>query len=323
MEPQKYKLAIPPLDTLCSVQVQITKKFESAAKCGPSRQIEFSRLIVAYSKGTVLATPHQSDQLVLTMPRDYYESGQIGAIVSHLGLTIQIAGQVDRETLRTALCVWITYCLTPRFCLVNYNFFFLNNDDHGGSGVYKPQPGTQAEKPGAMLELFVHDGYAELMIKPCILKMTFPAVHKMKRGQTNVCVMPKMTNASVKGIIEPKDFENEPRRMKWKDLRRYWRRVHGFILPEKAEPCVMVEFYRGRPLQYPLSTVLDEKPKARSIDSAEQRDTICNAFVQTLTKSKNSLFSTKPELKRELKTANSGLVVPAFGENQNAKKIRI
>ena len=54
-----------------------------------------------------------------------------------------------------------------------------------------------------------------------------------------------MTNASVKGIIQPQDYENEPRRMKWKDLRRYWRRVHGFILPEKAEPCVMVEFYRG------------------------------------------------------------------------------
>ena len=38
--------------------------------------------------------------------------------------------------------------------------------------------------------------------------------------------------------------------MSWKDLRRYWRRVYGFLLPEKAEPCVLVEFYRGPFLQF-------------------------------------------------------------------------
>ena len=32
--------------------------------------------------------------------------------------------------------------------------------------------------------------------------------------------------------------------MSWEDLRRYWRRVYGFILSEKPQPCVAVTFSR-------------------------------------------------------------------------------
>ena len=52
--------------------------------------------MVAYSKGAVLATPHLGDQLVLTMPVQFYESGRITPIITHLGLAIKMAGQVDR-----------------------------------------------------------------------------------------------------------------------------------------------------------------------------------------------------------------------------------
>ena len=75
----------------------------------------------------------------------------------------------------------------------------------------------------------------------------------------HMCVMPKMTNATVNRVILPDQYEHQQvkyqrqflfypyvkGRMSWKDLRRYWRRVYGFLLPEKAEPCVLVEFYRG------------------------------------------------------------------------------
>ena len=120
--------------------------------------------------------------------------------------------------------------------------------------------------------------------------------------------------------------------MSWKDLRRYWRRVYGFLLPEKAEPCVLVEFYRGpylesrdilnsnlgRALQYPLSTILSEKPRARSIDCMKKADLICSAIIGEITKPKTSLFSAKPALKIEKQKPNK---IAGFGLAQMRNQI--
>ena len=62
--------------------------------------------------------------------------------------------------------------------------------------------------------------------------------------------------------------------MKWSELRRYWRRVYGIILNENAEPCVDVQFGHnwGGTLQYPLSTILHNKPTLRPLPESKAAD---------------------------------------------------
>ena len=84
---------LPDIDSLCSVMVTINNGFDSACKSGPSRQVEYCRLgmegileqtwnfilVIAYSKGKMVATPHMKDQMILIMKRDFYKTGQMAS----------------------------------------------------------------------------------------------------------------------------------------------------------------------------------------------------------------------------------------------------
>ena len=73
--------------------VTINNGFDSACKSGPSRQVEYCRLgmerileqlltfilVIAYSKGKMVATPHMKDQMILIMKRDFYKTGQMAS----------------------------------------------------------------------------------------------------------------------------------------------------------------------------------------------------------------------------------------------------
>ena len=152
--------------------VTINNGFDSACKSGPSRQVEYCRLgmegileheflililVIAYSKGKMVATPHMKDQMILIMKRDFYKTGQMasffkkmrirkgfqlksldGAIYQSGGqagvciilkppLSVEMAGTVDPETLRRCLSLWVMYYLTPKFCIVDRNSFVLTD----------------------------------------------------------------------------------------------------------------------------------------------------------------------------------------------------
>ena len=89
-----------------------------------------------------------------------------------------------------------------------------------------------------------------------------------------------------------------PKKMQWDELRRYWRRVYGYLLSPNPEPCVDIEFYRGKcymmmpdgavesvnifkgaHLQYPLSTILVKKPVATEITDPKYRTEVCDAVI--------------------------------------------
>lgn len=69
-------------------------------------------------------------------------------------------------------------------------------------------------------------------------------------------VLPRLSTAFFRNYYEPEEYEKIPGKMKWSELRRYWRRVYGIILNENPEPCIDVQFGTnwGDTLQYPLST---------------------------------------------------------------------
>ena len=153
--------------------VTINNGFDSACKSGPSRQVEYCRLgmerilehkllslilVIAYSKGKMVATPHMKDQMILIMKRDFYKTGQMASffkkmrirrgfelictrwrslppvrpparvcIILKPPLSVEMAGTVDPETLRRCLSLWVMYYLTPKFCIVDRNSFVLTD----------------------------------------------------------------------------------------------------------------------------------------------------------------------------------------------------
>jgi len=48
-------------------------------------------------------------------------------------------------------------------------------------------------------------------------------------------VLPKLSNAFIRNYYEPDEYESTEGKMKWSQLRRYWRRVYGIILKETPE----------------------------------------------------------------------------------------
>ena len=57
--------------------------------------------------------------------------------------------------------------------------------------------------------------------------------------------MPKTSKARIVEIFSPEEYKKMPKKMQWEELRRYWRRVYGYLLSPNPEPCVDIEFYRG------------------------------------------------------------------------------
>ena len=114
-------------------------------------------LVIAYSKGKMVATPHMKDQMILIMKRDFYKTGQMASffkkmrirkgfellitrwrslplrapawvcIILKSPLSVDMAGTVDPETLRRCLSLWVMYYLTPKFCIVDRNSFVLTD----------------------------------------------------------------------------------------------------------------------------------------------------------------------------------------------------
>ena len=62
----------------------------------------------------------------------------------------------------------------------------------------------------------------------------------------SVYVLPKTSKARIIEIYSPEEYKKMPKKMQWEDLRRYWRRVYGYLLSPNPEPCVDIEFYRGK-----------------------------------------------------------------------------
>ena len=61
----------------------------------------------------------------------------------------------------------------------------------------------------------------------------------------SVYVLPKTSKARIVKIYSPEEYKKMPKKMQWEELRRYWRRVYGYLLSPNPEPCVDIEFYRG------------------------------------------------------------------------------
>ena len=61
----------------------------------------------------------------------------------------------------------------------------------------------------------------------------------------SVYVLPKTSKARIVEIYSPEEYKKMPKKMQWEELRRYWRRVYGYLLSPNPEPCVDIEFYRG------------------------------------------------------------------------------
>ena len=170
-------------------------------------------LVIAYSKGKMVATPHMKDQMILIMKRDFYKTGQMASffkkmrirkgfeliitrwrsgvcIILKLPLSVDMAGTVDPETLRRCLSLWVMYYLTPKFCIVDRNSFVLT--DAGKYPMFRNNLGspsvrltlidpldgvfkarTSFNRPGVYLDLTIQDGLADLTIKPSYIKLNF------------------------------------------------------------------------------------------------------------------------------------------------------
>ena len=82
----------------------------------------------------------------------------------------------------------------------------------------------------------------------------------------SVYVLPKTSKARIVEIYSPEEYKKMPKKMQWEELRRYWRRVYGYLLSPNPEPCVDIEFYRGMKDRAILVQVLSGRSGVPKID---------------------------------------------------------
>ena len=51
----------------------------------------------------------------------------------------------------------------------------------------------------------------------------------------SVYVLPKTSKARIVEIYSPEEYKKMPKKMQWEELRRYWRRVYGYLLSPNPE----------------------------------------------------------------------------------------
>ncbi|CAK1549801.1 unnamed protein product [Leptosia nina] len=196
--------------------------------------------MVIFSHPSILASPDKSDvkkvHIIFSRRGDDFDC--INSLFLKFSLVQEgLIRNVDNDTYKMCFFYTMAAKLAPAWNLLSCSYFVNKRDFLTRIG---PQEGVQCF-------CSVNNDTIMLELKPVKINL-LRSDNKFYPGEC-IRVLPSLNKANIEEFYEslPKmgDFKN------FKDMRRHWKNIHGYRLPEEERPYYAVRFWRGEPLTYP------------------------------------------------------------------------
>ncbi|CAH0603239.1 unnamed protein product [Chrysodeixis includens] len=263
--------------------------------------------MIIFSNSTILACPDKNDlkqvHIIFNKSGDDYD--KINSLFLKFSL-VQDGGiqLVTPEIFRLCFHYTMTARLAPIWSALGDNYLINNRD-------FLTQKGPQE---GVQFEISVNDAYTIIEIKA--VKLNLMVTEKDFFPGEWIRVLPSLNKA-----IVDENYETLPEVAKfksYKDLRRHWKNIHGYRLPEEETSYYTIQFWRGEPLLYPKLCVIRNFPIVTPVPKSLEK-TIISRFLSCLNSKMSSFLGTPLIIKMHTTQFENDATVPnvSFPETQN------
>ncbi|XP_026329149.1 uncharacterized protein C18orf63-like [Hyposmocoma kahamanoa] len=253
--------------------------------------------MIIFSNSSILASPDKNDckqvHIIFNKFGDDYD--KITSLFMKFSLR-QING--IRETTPDVFQMCFTYTMTaklaPLWNILGQSYLIHNRDFLT----------TNFPQDGVLYNVSSNEIATTLELKPIKINI-IRSDDDYVPGEW-VRVLPSLFKATIDDIYDKLPDSGSFKR--YKDLRRHWKNIHGYRLPEEeVSSYCAVQFWRGEPLTYPKLCVLRHFPIITPIPKPAET-IVLTKFVSCL-KSKMSHFLGKPLTIQQVNSTNenSGL----------------
>ncbi|XP_050361888.1 uncharacterized protein C18orf63-like [Nymphalis io] len=258
-------------NNLCYLKAiaNVKDKHDRSAPSNYHWKILKCRMII-FSASSILSCPDKNDvkkiHLIFNRIGDDYD--RLNSLFIKYSLIQD--GEIHQVTSDVySMCFFYTMSakIAPLWNYVGPNYF-INNRDF--LKVLGPQDGIK-------LKLFVNDDYTILQLKPVKIHL-MKSKEKFISGES-ITVLPSLNKAVIeeysKSLPKTGDFKC------YKDIRRHWKNIHGYRLPDEEHSYYTVRFWRGGPLTYPEVCLLRSYPIITTLPKNAE-NIILSKFISTI-----------------------------------------
>ncbi|CAK1603301.1 unnamed protein product [Parnassius mnemosyne] len=233
--------------------------------------------MIIFSNSSFLACPDKKEVkqvhiIINTLSDDYDRLTSL-----FLKFCLKQEGSIRKVTPETFLmCYQYTLIarVAPIWNTLGYDYLINNRDFLTAFG---PQEGIK-------YNISINDSSTVLELKP--VKITLMKSDNKYKPSDCVRVLPSLNKAVVEEYYETLPESGNFRC--YKDLRRHWKNIHGYRLPEEEYAYYAVRFWRGEPLTYPKICLTSNFPIITPLPKSTEA-TVLARFLNCL-KSKMSQF---------------------------------
>ncbi|XP_045764656.1 uncharacterized protein C18orf63-like [Maniola jurtina] len=260
------------------VVANINDKHDRSAPSNYHWKVLKCRMII-FSASSLLASPDKSDvkQIHIIFNKIGNDYDRLTSLFLKYSLTQDgTIGQVTSEIYQMCFHYTMSAKIAPIWNVLGYNHLINNRD-------FLTAPGPQ---DGIQCTIVANKSTLTLQLKPVKIHLIKCKNEKYLEGES-IRVLPSLN----KGIIE-EYYDALPQSANfkcYKDLRRHWKNIHGYRLPEEEHPYYYaVRFWRGDPLTYPAICLTRNFPIITPLPKSAERQ-ILMKFINCL-KSKMPTF---------------------------------
>ncbi|XP_045459301.1 uncharacterized protein C18orf63-like [Melitaea cinxia] len=247
----------------------IKDKHDRSAPSNYHWKILKCRMII-FSASSILSCPDKSDvkQIHIIFNKTGNDYDRLVSLFLKFSLIQDgVIHQVTTEEYSMCFLYTMTAKLAPVWNYLGPNYYINNRD-------FLKTPGSQ---DGIKLKITVYNEKTILELKSIKIYLA-KTKEEFSPGET-VVILPSLNKAVIEeyctSLPKSGDFKC------YKDIRRHWKNIHGYRLPEEEHSYYSVRFWRGEPLTYPEICVLRTYPIITPVPTNTER-IILSKFITSL-----------------------------------------
>ncbi|XP_035446506.2 uncharacterized protein C18orf63-like [Spodoptera frugiperda] len=248
----RINIVNPDLTKLCYIiaVANINDKHDRSAPSDFHWKILKCRMII-FSNSSILACPDKKDvkqvHIIFNKTGDDYD--KLNSLFVKYSL-MQDGGikEVTPEIYEKCFHYTMTARIAPVWNTME-EIYLINNRDFLT---------TKGPQEGIKYNISVNQNFTTLEINAVKINLMI-SEEEFSPGEW-IRVLPSLNKAMVEDSY--KDFSQVPvsKFKSYKDIRRHWKNIHGYRLPEEETSYYSIQFWRGEPLLYPKLCVIRNFP---------------------------------------------------------------
>ncbi|KAG7311626.1 hypothetical protein JYU34_002674 [Plutella xylostella] len=237
--------------------------------------------MIIFSNSSILASPDKNDikriHIIFNKVGDDYDK------LNSLFLKFSLSQEgeihaVTAEMFQLCFKYTITAKIAPVWNTLGTSYYINNRDFLTASG---PQNGLQ-------YAITSDDDQTILNLKG--VKINFIKSKQIYSPGEWIRVLPSLNKAIVEEYCDK--MPQSASFKCYKDLRRHWKNIHGYRLPEEEFSYYLIRFWRGEPMTYPQVCVIRDFPIITPVPKTDEATTV-SRFIGYL-KSKSPMILGEP-----------------------------